>query len=53
MLLTRVDVTLKSFLWSEKAVGHEVEIGEAIREYQQLLTEAPTIYDVSTNVVVL
>jgi hypothetical protein len=46
MLLKRLDVTIQSFLWGEKAVGKEGEIVAAIQEQRATLSEYPTPYTV-------
>ena len=46
MLLTRVDVTLQSFLWSQKAAGREDEIGAVLRAQQQHLSAVTPEYKV-------
>lgn len=46
MLIKRLDVTIRSFLWGEKAIGREDEIITAIDEQRQYLTEQPTFYQV-------
>lgn len=46
MLLKRLDVTIKSFLWGEKAQGKEHEIYVAIQAQRKYLNEEPTTYSV-------
>ena len=46
MLLQRLDVTIKSFLWGEKAVGREGEIVAAIRAQRECLSATPHAYTV-------
>lgn len=46
MLLKRLDVTIQSFLWGEKAVGKEGEIVAAIQEQRSTLTEQPKAYSI-------
>ena len=41
MLLKRLDVTLQSFLWAERAVGREGEIATAIQSQRSALSETP------------
>lgn len=44
MLLKRLDVTIESFLWGEKAQGREGEIVAAIKGQRQRLVEEPARY---------
>ena len=44
MLLKRLDVTIKSFLWGDKAQGKEGEIVAAIKAQRENISEAPTRY---------
>lgn len=44
MLLKRLDVTIQSFLWGEKAQGKENEIAAAINAQRKYLTEEPSKY---------
>ena len=44
MLLKRLDVTIKSFLWGDKAQGKEGEIVAAIKAQRENIAEAPTRY---------
>ena len=41
MLLKRLDVTLQSFLWADRAVGREGEIAAAIQSQRSTLSETP------------
>ena len=45
--MKRLDVTIQSFLWGEKAIGKEGEIVAAIQAQRQHLHESPTRYTVS------
>jgi len=47
MIMKRLDVTIQSFLWGEKAIGKEGEIVAAIQAQRQHLHESPTRYTVS------
>lgn len=47
MLIKRLDVTIRSFLWGERAAGKEDEIVGVINEQRRYLTEQPTFYQVS------
>jgi hypothetical protein len=47
MLMKRLDVTIQSFLWGEKAQGKEGEIAAAIRAQRAYLSEEPTKYTVN------
>ncbi len=47
MLMKRLDVTIQSFLWGERAQGKEGEIVAAIQEQRKHLVEAPTYYTVN------
>ena len=49
MLLQRLDVTIQSFLWGEKAQGKEGEIVAAIKAQREHMTEIPTKYNVSNH----
>ena len=44
MLLKRLDVTIQSFLWGEKAQGKENEIAAAINAQRKYLIEEPSKY---------
>lgn len=44
MLLKRLDVTIETFLWGEKAQGREGEIVAAIKGQRSHLVEEPLIY---------
>jgi uncharacterized membrane protein YgcG len=46
MLMKRLDVTIESFLWGEKAQGKEGEIVAAIKAQRDNLSEVPTKYSV-------
>jgi len=46
MLMTRLDVTIQSFLWGERSHGKEGEIVAAIQAQRQHLTEVPPRYTV-------
>jgi len=46
MIMKRLDVTIQSFLWGEKAIGKEGEIVAAIQAQRQHLHESPTRYTV-------
>lgn len=48
MLMKRLEVTIESFLWSDKASMRETEIRSALRIQQSYLTEAPMYYTVRT-----
>lgn len=47
MIMKRLDVTIQSFLWGEKAIGKEGEIVAAIQAQRQHLRDSPTQYSVS------
>jgi hypothetical protein len=44
MLMKRLDVTIQSFLWGEKAQGKEGEVVAAIQAQRRHLSEQPTQY---------
>lgn len=46
MLMKRLEVTIESFLWSDKASMKEIDIRSALRIQQSYLTEAPMYYTV-------
>jgi hypothetical protein len=46
MLLQRLDVTIRSFLWGEKGQGKEGEIVAAIMAQRDHLSEMPVKYTV-------
>lgn len=46
MLMKRLDVTIQSFLWGEKAQGKEGEVVAAIQAQRRHLTEEPCVYSV-------
>jgi len=46
MLMKRLEVTIESFLWSDKALMRETEIRSALRIQQSYLTETPMYYTV-------
>jgi hypothetical protein len=46
MVLTRLHVTIRSFLWGEKAAGKEDEILTAIETQRRYLSDRPIIYTV-------
>lgn len=50
MMIKRLDVTIQSFLWGEKAIGKEGEIVAAIQAQRQHLQENPTTYTVGTAI---
>jgi hypothetical protein len=47
MLMKRLDVTIKSFLWGEKAQGNEGLICAAIKAKRDHLSEVPVKYTIS------
>lgn len=53
MLLKRLDVTIQSFLWSQKAGFDETEIKKAINAQLQYLSEKPRLFTVSHFYVIL
>ena len=46
MLMKRLDVTIQSFLWGEKAQGKEGEVVAAIQAQRRHLSEEPCVYSV-------
>jgi len=50
MLMLRLDVTIQSFLWGEKAQGKEGEIVAAMKAHRDNLTETTTTYTVADAV---
>lgn len=50
MLLKRLEVTVQSFLWSEKVNSNEQEVRIAINAQQQFLNVIPANYQVSIDV---
>lgn len=53
MLLKRLDVTIQSFLWSQKAGFDETEIKKAINAQLQYLSEKPRLFTVSHSMLYL
>jgi len=51
--MKRLDVTIQSFLWGEKAIGKEGEIVAAIQAQRQHLHESPTRYTVRNCICML
>lgn len=49
MLLKRLDVTIQSFLWGEKAMGVEGEIVAAIQQQRSALSPEVAPYTVSAS----
>lgn len=49
MLLKRQDVTIKSFLWGERAAGKSDEIEAAVHEQRQYVSDIPTKFTVRTS----
>lgn len=47
MMLTRVDVTVESFMWGENVIGREGEIVATIQTQRKELSEVPFKYTVS------
>jgi hypothetical protein len=47
--MKRLDVTIQSFLWGEKAQGKEGEIAAAIRAQRAFLSDSPPKFTVGTK----
>jgi hypothetical protein len=52
MLVKRMEVTVESFLWSQKAEASAGSIRAAVAAQQRHLTAAPVRYEVSAEMVI-